>query len=422
MIENPGSIRIEWFNYALTLHTGLVVAALIFTLFLILYIHRLWVKLTLWPAALRNKQSLKNTQKAMTHMNMGLSSIAAQDIKSLDKHIKKINHLLPNDEAEKNSMLILLRAQAEFMKGNQNNAITHWKKLSHSQDMSFLGTRQLLQHQEHSHQELLLHALTKDPKNPWLLEFALHDSIQSHNFTLALSTLEKQKKHMHDSKYRRHKIALLLARANEGDQPLKDIKSAHKLDPFFAPSLRRLAMQPNAKHVKDKIKRAWTYAPHPELIDAWMALLPAKDHSRPMAKMKWIEKLVTKNPSKPIGALACAKIALQENLWGQAHHYARLAEKTSNPNHINPEIYEILAQLERTQNRDENAAQNFLARARECQDDKIWICNQTGAQFEKWQAFIGPHFNSLQWEYPSNISLTQNSKTLSSNSEYLGLS
>lgn len=442
LIQNPGSISIEWFEYTVTLHSGIFIGAALITLLIILALHKLWVRLCLWPQAAQHKQALKNTQKAMMAMNKGLSAIAAQDLKTLRRQIKKSYKYLPGDQ-QKTSLLILLEAQEAHMQGDEAGAKKLWQQLSQSKDMSFLGTRQLLkasagdlsESAANDNAALLENALKQDPKNPWLLDFAYHQALQYKNLTEALHLLEKKykSKAIEERPYRSEKIALTLAMAQAQSAPKqadKYLKKAYKLDAFFAPTLRIMALQAKpASGIKDKIKRAWTYAPHPELIEGWMALLPEKNKDRPMAKIKWIEKLVTSNPSRPLGALAIAHIAFQENLWGQTRRYLDLAQKLTPPEDTSPALCELYARLERAQHRNENAAQSWLAKARECKPDETWQCALTGMTYKNWQAFIPPHnsFNSLIWQRPGDKTsdaiapLTLSANSLSSSEPLPGL-
>jgi HemY protein len=116
--------------------------------------------------------------------------------------------------------------------------------------------------------------------------------------------------------------------------------------------------------------------------------------------MSWYERLLALKPDSDEGQLAAAEAAIHENMYGQARAYLKQAEKLRE----SKKLYRLYAQLEEAQDGDVVKVKDYLNKAVDAEDNKAWVCRDTGLTYETWSLFAKPHnsFNSIIWDYPEN--------------------
>jgi HemY protein len=417
VMENPGSIRIEWMNYILTLHVGLFLVALFIVIFVALLLYRIVSAILDMPQTIRNLRYKKNHKKALQSLASGLSAIAAGDARTARIETAKAGKYMTADEG----LLLFLQAQSARLNGREDVAVKKLKQLSHHPYAGFLGVRGLLQkslqNRDWNAATRLTHdALLENPKNPWLQKIAYKVALEKHDWADALQRLKRLERMdiMPVRSIKNDEATLLIAIAEEARGEIDgkavsaakaNLKKALKLNPHFPPAIEQLASIYLGENRRRKavgyVEKAWKETPHPDLVAVWDRLLPLKSRGKPIARMKWFEKLAALNSSATESGMALGKIAMEESLWGEARSHLQKVIKQCGER-TPSRVYEMLATIERKEFHNEDEAQQWLAKAREAKYEWGWMCTLTHAVYENWMPVAKPFntFNTIAW---SNI-------------------
>ena len=198
----------------------------------------------------------------------------------------------------------------------------------------------------------------------------------------------------------RFRALALMERARQEGTPtlaLNAAREAHKADPGL---IAAAVLAANLLHRADKPRKAaaailatWRIAPHPDLVEAWLALAPAET---PLQRAKRLDKLVKANPDAPDGHIALAETALAAKLWGLARtHLERALEQRPTTG-----LYVLLARLEREERGDERAAAEWMAKSAGAPPEPAWTCNTCGKPTDRWAALCPQcgAVDSLDWK------------------------
>lgn len=412
----PGTVTFDWLSHQLTIQIGLFFCALYALLFLTIHAHNIWKAVTGLPGAILRKMEERAKAHSFKTLTKGLSALAAGDTRTARRLSKKIRQDHFNETP---GLLLLLQAQTARMEGKTTEAARLFTALSQDKNAGFLGLRALLQsalENNNIDQARILAAdgLKRFHNNPWLLQAAYKIALQDQNWDEALGHLKNLGRFhiLPDEILRRDHTAILIAKADAikdtaPKQALKYLGRAHKTDPAFPPLIHRMVtLHTDAKHHKKArhvVKSAWKIQPHIQLIPVWAELIPAqKDKTKSgAAVMRWFEKLAKTAPDAPESHYALGQAACQCALWGEARDHfmkARTLDGNQPPQHW----YRAMAALERAENHDEDAAQEWLVQAAHAPEDKVWLCIQSGQIYPHWMPVAPPHnsFNTIRWQRP----------------------
>jgi len=227
----------------------------------------------------------------------------------------------------------------------------------------------------------------------------------------AISTGKKALKYnaMSREKVIHDRVAILLMRSDyefdNGDkrQALKDLEQAYKLEPYFVPTVTRLAKN----YIKNKksrkavsiVEKAWKKNPHPDLVALWDELAPKNNGKNATKILKWYEDLVALKPDSAEGQMAAARAAMDLGYWGEAKAYLMVAEKI----YPSARLFRLraIAEQHSSVNNDE-VIHELMEKASEALPDKVWVCSETGLIYDEWSAIAMPQesFNTIVWDYP----------------------
>jgi HemY protein len=407
VVQNPGTISIAWMDYKLTAHVGLFILAIVIVIMIALVINGLVNALVNIPSSFRRAAKIKAYDQGLLALSRGMAAIAAGDARQASIQSKRAQKYLPPHQ----SLSLLLQAQTAQINGKQHAAQKVFKQLSLDKDAGFLGVRALLQEaldagDYNKARSFVDEALQVNGKNPWLLQIAYQVAIHEKSWNAALEHLKKIEKYqaVEAGKIASDRVALLIAQADEegAGQALYHLEKAHKIDPFFLPTIQRLAAyykeRGNRKKAIAMIKAAWKNNPHPDLVALWVQNIPASKAKKATAQVNWIEKLVKLNPQHLESYAALGHVCLNAGLWGDARQHLLKAESVAQPSPPRS-LYESLAELERKEFSNEQAAQEWLTKGRASDLGNAWICMVTGRHYDRWSPIAAPHdaFNTIRW-------------------------
>ena len=412
--QYPGTVTFNWLSYELTVQIGLFLCGIYALIFLTVHAHNIWRHITGIPAAIFQHFEQRAKTHSRNNLAKGLSALAAGDLKSATRLTSKIKDDHFNDSP---GLLLLLQAQTARLKGSDSEAQRLFTRLAKDKNAGFLGVRALLQNALENNNfdqanTLAQDGLTRFKNNPWLLQAAYKIALQSQKWDEALRHIKKieQFKILPQSTIDSDKVALYIALAEQEhhqSSAIKLLKQAHKIAPTFPPLVARMASiyQGQKQHSKARnlIKQAWKKSPHLTLAPLWATLMPNNSVQKKsnLALSKWCEKLLNLAPNAPESHYAAAQAALKCGLWGEARgHFLKaydLHDKNP-PQHW----YRAMAALERAENSNEDAAQEWLIQGSHAPEDKVWLCQQSGQIYPQWSPVALPHnsFNTIHWQRP----------------------
>lgn len=409
----PGSVKISWADYDFSIAVGyfLMIAALVVLVGIFLY--NTIMTFVRFPSSYKRYREIRDKEKGYRALTLGLTAVAAGDVKVATKQADLATKLLKDDTG----LPLLLKAQTCRMNGDEPQALQTFAALLENEDAAFLGVRGLLQaaldRKDHAKAlTLAQQALKIHPKQPWILKLVYELQIKQYQWNDAYRSFNKIKKHtdMTAAQVQREHTAILLATAEDlrtqrkDDEALKVLKRAHDADPKFAPAATRLAQLYIEKRKRAKalstLEKSWKKSPHPEIANLWRGLIAKKKAGNSIERIKWFEKLHKLNTKSSRSLLEAGQTAMDEGLWGKARTYLEEAQDIA----PTKELYKKLANLERLSGNGEEIAQRWLKMAETAPDARLWMCKETGRIYESWSPVALPHgsFNTIEWTTPDN--------------------
>ncbi|WP_370540478.1 heme biosynthesis protein HemY [Azospirillum sp. INR13] len=341
-------------------------------------------------------------------LTQGMVAIAAGDAPTARKMARKADGLLNEPP-----LTMLLSAQAAQLQGDERAAKQYFEAMLERPETAFLGMRGLLTQAIKSGDRVEALNLARkarglQPNTPWLLGTLYDLEAQAGDWAAAEGTLQQaiQAGAIPTEEGRRHRAVLLLERSFEAerrgraDSALSHAQAAHDMMPGFVPAAVRLARLQIAadrpKPAAKVVERAWRQSPHPELAEIYRSLVSSYD---PLARVRLFQKLVRQAPDSAESHLAVAQAAIEAQLWGEARQHLNRAME------IGPtrRAYRLMAELDRSERHDEDAAKDWLAKAADAPEDPVWTCNSCGAVSHNWGGLCGHcgAFDSLTWKAPT---------------------
>ncbi len=411
LIERPGDVTLEAFDYTLTIRTGLFLIGFILFAMTFSLLVRLMGALISLPSSMGMWGRKRRKAKAMRQLTQGYALLSAGQAEKALKLSVKVQDVLP----EARSLALLLEAQSHRALGKQASAATAYQQLMNDKDAVFLGLKGLLSQSietgqtekaiDYAHKAVKMH-----PKTGWVVKTLYDLQIGARDFDAARQSMKKAVKLgvLTREQAVSDDIAMLMYQADKAEEAgnseeaSRYIERAAKLDPSFIPAVTALAAQliekGKTRRAQSLIETAWKTNPHPALVPLWDKLAPKNTARDMMKRLRWYEALVALNPDAAAGQLAAAQAALDENLTGEARgHLLRAAQ--SEPS---KEVYRAMLALERAAHAEPAVIRAAEERLLNAPPSKVWTCTKTGAVYDRWSPIARPHgsFNTIVWGLP----------------------
>jgi len=381
---------------AYDLSLPVVLSILIVSILLLLAITRLFDSAARLPSQMAARRERKRLQDGYYALTQSLVAIAAGDGLAAEKLAQRAAKKL-----DQPPLSLLIHAQAAQLKGDTGAANRFFHQLSSDPKAGFLGLRgQLMQEMktaltsgqvDHA-RRLAAEAEIKEPRSPWVMQARFALEARAQNWREAEQILTSAAR-LHaftreDAKW--NLAALLFAQAQEAttrEETRRLVRRAVETAPSFVPAAvydaELLVVSSKRSSAADVIAKAWAAAPHPDLVAAWQKLFSEKT-DEPLARLKWLEKLLLLNDTDGEALLARADALIDARLWGEARAVL-LKLKNGSPD---ARCYELLAQLEMKEKGDAVTAENWR-RAGEGLSAPAWLCKNDSTRSAAWQ-FLCP--------------------------------
>lgn len=408
LADRPGTVSVHWLGYAVEAPFWVALLVTIVALGIAALGYRLIRGLIRTPYRIRRHSRVRRRERGYRALTQGMVAIAAGDAQTARKMARKADGLLNEPP-----LTMLLSAQAAQLQGDERAAREYFTAMLERPETAFLGMRGLLTQAIKSGDRVEALTLARkarglQPNTPWLLGTLYDLEAQAGDWAAAEGTLQQaiQAGAIPTDEGRRHRAVLLLERSFEAerrgraDAALSHAQAAHDMMPGFVPAAVRLArLQLAADRLKPAAKvveRAWRHSPHPELADIYRSIVSSYD---PLTRVRLFQKLVRQAPDSAESHLAVARAAIDAQLWGEARQHLNRAME------IGPtrRTYRLMAELDRGERHDEDAAKDWLTKAANAPEDPVWTCSSCGAVSHNWGGLCGHcgAFDTLTWKAPT---------------------
>lgn len=419
LIVQQGHVTIEWRDYNISIQLGYAAVVILVLFFLVASFSEMITRLSLWPKNIARSRAEKRRAKGYRSLMQSLSAAATGDQKNALLLAQRAQKFLPEEES---GLPLLLQAQAMSKNANrtQNNE-EPYKLLLKNADTALLGLQGMTQNAILAgdfEKALLLarKAFSENPKNTSLAKAVYDLEIKNRLWNDALVTLDKNRKHMRDNDdVDRRVIYIVLGdmakQDGRAEESFSFYKKAFNEDKNFIPASTRYIQALLDMGKKNKalsiIQKSWKADAHPDYLPLWLAVVPEQKTGQPNVKFRWFQWIAEFHPESEIAQLALARVAIGEQLWGEARIALARAEKLGSSS----EIYELWALLEEKTSNKPDVIRQWLDRAYKSKTGGVWICTKSGRSFSGWQAVIEPegYFNTLVWN-PAGIDKPEYSK------------
>lgn len=407
LAEHPGTLTVEWQGFVVNTSFAMAVLVTVVALGASAILYRLYRIIRYAPSNLAGYSRARRREKGYHALTQGLVAVAAGDPQMARRMARKADELLHDPP-----LTMLLSAQAAQLTGDERGAKEYFTAMLDQPETAFLGVRGLLMMAIKNGDtvealNLARRAQQLQPTTPWVLTTLYDLEARAGEWAAAERTLQAAVRAgaIPAEDARQHRAALLLERSfdaerrGRADSALYHVQTAFELVPTFAPAAARYA---RLLHLAGKtrkgtrvVEKAWKLQPHPELADAYRQLLERYDAA---TRLKTFENLTRLSQGNVEGHVALARAAMDARTWSEARaHLTRALELQPAPR-----IYRLLAELERAEHGNEEAASAWLAKAADAPADPAWTCRPCGAVSHDWAGLCGNcgAFDTLEWKTP----------------------
>lgn len=403
--ENPGYVTLYWYDWRVDTSAAFLLLLMLAATLAILVLMALARRLILAPGHMSRRRSVKYYRLGLDEITRSIAALAAADPGQAQQHARKAERCLGD-----HPITLLITAQIARNEGDEAKTHLLLERMLEHEETEYLAARLLSESaarqqrfvqaeryaqrahaanpQETASATTLIGVLLKQKK--WQEALTALDGMarkgrMRHADRLHLKGLIQLEHGEAALEEKQYEAALASAR-----QCLKYLTDFPPAITFAARALQQSGQTPKAVKL---ILKKWKIAPHPQLSQ----LLLEMSTSLPKTKqLKLMRKLPAILPSHAESHLALAQAALSHKEWDEA----RKAAKTALALNETRRACQLMADLEKGEFSDYDAAGIWLARSANANPDAGWICSACGDETARWnaqcQACHG--FDTLTWK------------------------
>ena len=372
--ETPGSVIVEWHDWRIDTSVAMLFVFVAIILAVGTFLVRAWSTLVGAGRAFRDSRKDKRFNRGLNALAQGFAAVRAGDNTTASKAGRDARSALGELEAVR-----LLEQQTARISGDDAAANASARTLLTNPALEGAALRELADMAQRTgdNEAALGHALRALDRKPlpaWACQMAVDLQIALGRWPDAAQMIDRKdiqtalnRSDMTALKAALYSRAAHSALANQ-DAPdatkwaRKAISADAKRADAHATLGRALLAEGKSKKAAAELERAWTAAPDPQILSAYLQLAPAET---PLARAGRVEKLVSGQPDHPESRIALAEAALGAELWGQARSRLEpLLDKGSAPS-VLARAAALMARVDLGDSGDTKAAAQFLITALE---------------------------------------------------------
>ncbi|ARN82377.1 heme biosynthesis protein HemY [Methylocystis bryophila] len=405
VIDQPGSVTIDWSGYHLDASIPVAVAALLIAAAGIVLVWTLVTSTFKLPQRMREGLQGRRREMGFAAVTKGIVAAASGDAAAARDAAKAAEKLLPDEP-----LVHYLKSQAAQIEGDFSKAEAAFQRMTLKPETRLLGLRGLhIQAQRRADSEAA-HYFAKEAHEiaplPWAGTALLEHYAAAGEWDEARKALEESYKvgGLDAAAAERYRAVLETAAAmqKEARDPQAALHLAHlalKRRPNFVPALlvaaRVLIKRNDPKLAAKLIEKAWPSAPHPELATAYLDSFPSETNAQKLVRA---ERLAALAPQAPESRQALAQAALSARAFAKAR--SALAPLVAEGKTPTAHTCLLMAEIEDVEFGPSGPVREWLARGSRAPRDPAWIAD--GVVSRSW-APISPKTGKLdafEWGPP----------------------
>ena len=354
------------------------------------------------------KNKIKNKEKSYDSFVNGMIALANKDFKKAIKESKKISGQLDDNL----SLSLLLRSEVykiEKKYDELNLVYEAMIKNNLTQNLGYRGImEQYLRSQDYHHAFIYGEKLFNN--NPYvekIYDTLLNIIVKTNNWQQLLIITDKAytKKIIDKKIFQENKsIAFFeiakIKQYSEINESINYIKKALNLRKNFPPYIRLylelLIQNKNYIIAKKYIKKVWKDIPHPE----YKLVINNLSKYLEISMLELTKYIIGTSATNEESKLLFIEASILDEKWNEA----RSEIKSLIDVKPKKEVCLLMAKIEEGDTGDMQKTNSWILRARNGEENKIWICFFSNRVQEEWSAISnGGFFNSLEWKKPIMI-------------------
>ena len=407
MADHPGTVLVTFGGreYAGSTLMGaillIVVAVLVVILWgLIRFIFRI-------PSLVSGASRAKRRRSGLAALSRGMVAIGAGDSGAAQRHSVEAERLLKREP-----MVLLLRAQAAQLSGNQDQAEATFAEMLNLPETRALGLRGLHIEAQRRGDPEAAYAYAEEALRsgtlPWAGEAVLAYRAQRGDWAGALTAVERNAggRLIDRPAANRQRAVLNTALASEiaerdPDEALSLLRDALKFEPTLVPAAalagRLLTRKGDIRRAAKLVETAYAATPHPDLADAYVAVRPGDAAADRLARAEALARIA---PRHPESLMAVSRAALEAREFERAR--TTLKPLLDGPDGARPtvKVCRMMAEIEEAEHGETGSLFEWLQRASRAPRDPAWVAD--GVVSDHW-APVSPvtgQLDAFSWTVP----------------------
>ncbi|WP_018267399.1 heme biosynthesis protein HemY [Methylosinus sp. LW4] len=387
LIEQPGSITLDWGGYHI--ETTLVVgaAALLATIAAILIAWAIIAYFFQAPARLKQNSRAKRRERGFQALSRGIVAAGAGHLAEAKRAAKEAVKNL-----DKEPLTYLLRAQVAQLEGDRVGAETAFHEMTQLSETRLLGLRGLHIEAKRRKDDEAAHHFADQAHQLAPLPWAGHALLEHHgaqaNWEEARIAVEANLKakaiDLPTAQRLRAVVETALALEKQATHPSdalhlarQAVKRAPDLVPAIALIGRLLARHGDSAKALKLLEKAYAEHPHPDIAEAFLEIAPSESNAERLVRVRKFAAAVSHSPE---AGILVARAALAARDFGAARKaLAPLVAEGKTPT---AQICLLMAELEDAENGPSGPVREWLARGSRAPRDPAWIAD--GVISRRW--------------------------------------
>jgi len=405
LIEQPGSLTLEFAGWHMEASIPVAVAGLLLLIASVIVIWAIFMALIRLPGRMSGGSRERRRERGLDVISQGLVAVGAGDSARARKAAALAERLLPGEPLTQ-----MLSAQAAQLSGDPEAAAKAFHRMTLKPETKLLGLRGLHIEAKRRQDAEAAHHFARTAHEiaplPWAGAAVLEHHAGAGDWDKARAALEAnlaaRSIDLTTAQNLRAVIETALAMEKEREHPqdaLHLARQALKRRPGFAPAAataaRVLNQHGDRKQALKLIEAVWASQPHPDLADVYFEALPDESNSQRVAR---IEKLVKLAPNAPESRHILAQAALSARDFKKARE--TLSPLIADGQHPTAHTCLLMAEIEDAENGPSGPVREWLARGSRAPRDPAWVSD--GVVSKQWLP-ISPatgKLDAFEWKIP----------------------
>jgi HemY protein len=405
VIDQPGSVTVEWGGYHIDTSIPVAVGAILLTVAALVLIWAIISSVFNLPARMRDSSRSRRRERGFDAVSRGVIAVAAGDAATARRSAKEAEKHLSDEP-----LVHYLKAQAAQLEGDRGKAEAAFHEMTLNPQTKLLGLRGLHIEARRREDAEAAHHFAKAAQEiaplPWAGSAVLEHYAASGQWEQARAALESslKAKALDEATGERLRAVLETALAMDKQalapqEALQLARLALKRRPGFAPAalvaVRVLTAQGDTKEATRLVEKIWQTSPHPGLGAAYLDTAPTESNAQKLARAL---RLAQNAPTAVESRHLVAQAAIAARDFAQAR--AALAPLVAENAKPTAQTCLLMAEIEDAELGPSGPVREWLARGSHAPRDPVWIAD--GVPSRNW-APISPKTGKLDafvWATP----------------------